>query len=76
MRDCAPTPKHPRSVPALALDLPAAARALSLSPRTVAELSAAGDLPSRRVGRRRLFLPAELREWLETLPKGSENETD
>ena len=45
---------------ALAVDVREAARRLSLSPRTVATLVSRGELPSRKVGRRRIIPVAAL----------------
>ena len=48
----------------LAVDVPEAARRLGVSPRTVATLVARKELPSRRIGRRRLILVRALEEFL------------
>ena len=39
----------------LAVDMREAARRLGLSPRTIAKLISAGEMPSRKVGRRRII---------------------
>lgn len=49
---------------AIALSPREAARALSVSERTLATWTAAGSIPSIRIGRRRLYPVAQLREWL------------
>lgn len=54
-------------VPRLALSIADAAVALGLSDRTVDELARAGELPSIRVGRRRLFVVRDLERWLDEL---------
>ncbi|MCC5829358.1 MAG: helix-turn-helix domain-containing protein [Phycisphaeraceae bacterium] len=59
-------------VPCIAMDLNRAAKALSLSARTVDELARSGHLPSFRVGRRRLFSPDALRQWVSA--QANENE--
>jgi excisionase family DNA binding protein len=48
----------------LAIDIREAARRLSLSPRTVATLIANHELPSRRVGRRRIIPVAALEAFI------------
>lgn len=57
------TPQPGRSVPRIALSIEEAARALSLSPRTVEELARRGELPAFRVGKRWLFAVQALRRW-------------
>ena len=48
----------------LAVGVPEAARRLGLSPRTVATLVARRELPSRKVGRRRIIPVAALEEFI------------
>jgi len=48
----------------LAVSVTDAARRLGVSPRTVAALIARSELPSRRIGRRRVILIRELEEFL------------
>jgi excisionase family DNA binding protein len=48
----------------LAVDIREAARRLSLSPRTVATLVARGELPSQKVGRRRIISVAALEAFI------------
>ncbi len=50
--------------PKLAVDAREAARMLSISPRHLGALVAAGDVPSLKLGRRRLFRVADLDRWL------------
>ena len=52
------------AVPVLALDARQAARALSISPRTLASLTARGEVPSFRIGARRLYSTQALAEWV------------
>jgi len=44
-----------------------AARVLSVSERTLSELTARGDVPSTKLSGRRLYHVATLRRWAETL---------
>jgi excisionase family DNA binding protein len=53
-----------RSQDVLAVDVPEAARRLTLSPRTVATLLARGELKSLKIGRRRLVPVRALEEFL------------
>lgn len=48
----------------LAVSIAAAARLLGLSPRTVADLIARNELPSKKVGRRRLIPLRALQEFI------------
>jgi excisionase family DNA binding protein len=48
----------------LLLDLRTAARALSISPRTLHALAVRGEIKSVRIGRRRLFALDDLREYV------------
>jgi excisionase family DNA binding protein len=48
----------------IAVDIREAARRLSLSPRTVATLLATQELPSRKVGRRRIIPVAALEAFI------------
>ncbi|MCC5831325.1 MAG: helix-turn-helix domain-containing protein [Phycisphaeraceae bacterium] len=57
-------------VPCIALDLSKAAAALSISPRLLDELARAGTVPSFRIGRRRLFDPDALRQWVSAQAEG------
>ncbi|MCP3906013.1 MAG: helix-turn-helix domain-containing protein [Planctomycetes bacterium] len=56
---CAPT--RPSQ---LAIGATEAARLLSISPRHLAALTAAGAVPSLKLGRRRLYRVADLDQWL------------
>jgi excisionase family DNA binding protein len=47
-----------------------AARMLSLSPRTIFQLTKDGDLSHVRVGRRVLYPPDGLREWVAARTQG------
>ena len=47
----------------IAVDVRGAAQALAVSPRTIEAMAARGDLPSFRVGRRRLFEVEALKQW-------------
>ena len=51
-------------VPRLALSAAETAKALGVCKRTVDGLAVEGKLPSVRVGQRRLFPVAALKEWL------------
>ena len=48
----------------LAVNVPEAARRLGISPRTVATLVARRELPSRKIGRRRVIPIRALEEFL------------
>ncbi len=48
----------------LAVNIPEAARRLGVSPRTVATLVACKELPSRKIGRRRVIPIRALEEFL------------
>lgn len=48
----------------LAVNVPEAARRLGVSPRTVATLVARKELPSRKIGRRRVIPTRALEEFL------------
>jgi excisionase family DNA binding protein len=48
----------------LLLDAPAAAAALSISPRKLWQLTKDGQLPHLRIGRRVLYDPAALQRWI------------
>lgn len=63
-------PKPPRAVPCILLSKREAARSLAISPALLDQLIARGEIPSRRISRRRMFLPSELRQWAEALPSG------
>lgn len=62
----------------LAVDIREAARRLSLSPRTVANLVASRQLPSRKVGRRRIISVSALEAFVgnrqTNSPKGHTSE--
>lgn len=49
----------------LAVDTRTAARLLSISVRYLRQLVRRGEIPSLRLGRRRLFRVEDLRRWLE-----------
>jgi excisionase family DNA binding protein len=55
----------------LAVGVPEAARRLGLSARTVATLIARGELPSRKVGRRRIIPVVELEGFIRRDPTDS-----
>ena len=48
----------------LLIDIKRASEMLGLSPRRIWGLEKCNAIPSRRVGRRLLFSPAELRNWI------------
>lgn len=56
-------PPTPQSDP-LAVDVHEVARITSLSPRTIWKLTASGELPSLRVGRRVLYRVESVRTFL------------
>jgi excisionase family DNA binding protein len=61
------SPDHtPTAALALALSVDAAARALSLSPRTVRKLIASGELPATRIRRRVIISIDDLRRLIAT----------
>jgi excisionase family DNA binding protein len=62
--DAAPSLGITLSPPRLLLSCEEAADLLAISPRFLAALAVAGDVPSRCVGARRLFQPEALREWV------------
>jgi excisionase family DNA binding protein len=51
-------------VEVLAVNVPEAARRLGISPRTVAALVASKELPSRKIGRRRVIPVRALEDFL------------
>ncbi len=51
-------------LPPIAVDAVAAAKMLGISHRTLIDLAIRGDVPTARIGRRRLFPIDELRRWL------------
>jgi hypothetical protein len=55
---------QPRKRRRLLLSVKAGARALSISPRQLQDLATAGDVPSIRLGSRRLFRWPDLRAWV------------
>lgn len=60
-----------REIPtSLALSIPGAAQATSLSESTIDAAIRAGILPVRRYGNRTLILTRDLERWLESLPTG------
>ncbi len=66
----ADTPNNPPKLPkprppVLAVSIRDAAGVLGLSHRTVASMALRGELPSFRVGGRRLLSIAELRRWVD-----------
>jgi excisionase family DNA binding protein len=58
--------------PVLAVSVLDAAGVLGLSRRTVQAMALRGELPSFRVGGRRLLSVAELRRWVERQATGAE----
>ena len=54
----------------IALSIPGAAQATSLSESTIDAAIRAGVLPVRRHGNRTLILMRDLERWLESLPAG------
>lgn len=64
----APTPATP--VGPLLVDLEAAARALSVAPRTLRRLAASGALPYARLGRMLRFRPEDLRVFADRVVVG------
>lgn len=55
---------EPRPIPPMALSVAEAAESLGVSVRSLSTLVTINALPSLRIGRRRLFRPAELEAWL------------
>lgn len=55
----------------LAFSVDDACHALSLSRPTLYRLMAAGAIPYRQCGGRRLILAEDLQRWLESLPEGA-----
>jgi excisionase family DNA binding protein len=49
----------------LLLDVHATAGALGIGERTLARLTAAGEIPHVRIGRRVLYSPADLERWIQ-----------
>lgn len=70
MPDPTPAPTEP-----LLLDVKAAAKALSVSPRTIAELTKLGKLPHVRLQRRVLYPVDRIREYVNSITKGGSNDT-
>lgn len=58
------TPSAADSPESLLVDVPTAARLLSLCEKSVWNLTNQGDLPAVRVGRRVLYDPADLKAWI------------
>lgn len=58
----APIPVEP--VPRVTLSVAEAAKALSLSDRTITSMIAKGEIPVIRIGKRRLIPVDGLREWV------------
>ena len=58
----------------LLLDARETARVLSISPRTLARLTAAGSIPCVRIGHRVLFDPRDLTAWIDR-QKGVQHDT-
>jgi excisionase family DNA binding protein len=63
---------HDNHLPPVTLDRFGAAEYLGFGLTTLAELTAAGAIPSLRVGRRRLYRVADLDAWLAALVKGGD----
>ena len=59
-----------RGTPSLAVSIPGAAQATSLSESTIDTAIRAGILPVRRYGNRTLILTRDLERWLNSLPTG------
>jgi excisionase family DNA binding protein len=60
----------PNSDEPLLLDVKAAAKTLSVSPRTIAELTKLGKLPHVRLQRRVLYPVDRIREYIASITKG------
>lgn len=56
----------------LLLDARETACVLSISPRTLARLTAAGSIPCVRIGRRLLFDPRDLTEFIDRRKQGAQ----
>jgi excisionase family DNA binding protein len=69
MNDSSQQTRRPPAA-AVTVGVNGAAMLLDLSPRTVEMLAASNSLPSFRVGRRRLFSVAKLREWADAATDG------
>ncbi|NJL32379.1 MAG: helix-turn-helix domain-containing protein [Phycisphaerales bacterium] len=73
MNEILPKPiKRRAAIPALALSVHDAAAALGVSGRTIEKMVARGELPSFRVGDRRLFSVDSLRAWVREKSAGGE----
>ena len=72
----APIPIEP--VPRVALSVAEAAKALSLSDRTITSMITKGEIPVIRIGKRRLIPVDGLREWvaLITAPANTTEESN
>ena len=53
------------TIPRLLLDTPAAAQALSISPRTLWQLTKDGEIPCIRIGRSVRYSIHDLEAWIE-----------
>lgn len=70
----APIPVEP--VPRVALSVAEAAKALSLSDRTITSMIAKGEIPVVRIGKRRLIPVDGLREWIASRTTTPTNTTE
>lgn len=55
----------------LLLSVSKVAKALCISPRKLWELTNRGDIPCLRIGRRVMYDPRDLRDWIEAQKKKS-----
>jgi excisionase family DNA binding protein len=62
--------------PLLAVDIREAARRLSLSPRAIAALIASRELPSRKIGRRRIIPVTALEAFVKSERPSEDRETE
>ena len=59
--------KEPVSNEKLLLSIPEVAQSLGLSERTIGKLVASNNIPSVKIGSRRLFKISAIKEWLSKL---------
>jgi predicted DNA-binding transcriptional regulator AlpA len=59
-----PVPANAGESQPLLVDEPTAAKMLGVSPRSVWTMAACGELPSVRIGRRKLYAVETLRRWI------------
>lgn len=62
--------KQVQEIPRLLIDAHETARALSISERTLWGMTNRGEIPSVRIGRRVLYDPRALRDWIDKQANG------